>query len=405
MNPVLLDLSVLDSPSRYRGIGRYTITLATGLARADHGLEVAAIETLRPLRPGRVSTDLDGVLRRLTGTDRRCGSHAHWAWSVRLGMSVTARSVRAKLIHSPHPDATPVGPLGCPRVVTLHDLIPLLFPDRYAQDWREGFATGRRLLDRRRYGTADHLIAVSESSADDARRLLGIADDRISVVYPGVDLSRWSPTPDPDDEARRRRLGLGDRPYLLYVGGEDWRKNPEGMLRALAIARSRPGLGDLALVWAGRLRLQPHHAVPRLVARLGLQDALVLPGFVDDEALRALYRGALAQLFVSRYEGFGFPLVEAMAMGCPVITSGASSTGEVAGGAALLVPPEDPAAIADAIVGLADDAAECARLRQAGIVRAQRFSLERMARDTVRVYRAVVDRWAADRPGVRARTG
>lgn len=390
MKSVLLDLSVLATHSRYRGIGRYALMLARGLAACSGGFQVVGLEQVRPLRAGTVTTDLLAATSRLTQADAPTLAHMAWAWSVRLGLRHSTRAVRPALVHSIHPDATPLGPLGCPRVMTLHDLVPLRFPKHHATSWKEGFAVGRRWLDHRRYHRADHLLAVSECSARDARDLLGVPADRISVVYPGIESSSWSPEPGPHDAVLRRRLGVADRPYVLYVGAGDWRKNAEGMMGALRLARGQAGTRELLLVWAGRLSPPEAQTAHELIAHHRLEDAVRLPGFVTDAELRALYRGAVAKLFVSRYEGFGFPIVEAMAIGCPVVTSKGSSTGEVAGDAALLVDPENHPAIAEAVVALAGDESERQRWRARGLARASRFTIERMARDATEVYRAVL---------------
>jgi glycosyltransferase involved in cell wall biosynthesis len=123
-----------------------------------------------------------------------------------------------------------------------------------------------------------------------------------------------------------------------------------------------------------------------------------LLGYVSDQDLAALYRGATAQVFVSRAEGFGYPVIEAMACGCPVITSNRSSLIEIAEGAAVTVDPEDADAIADAIVLLADDNAERRRLSARGIERAARFSLRRMAEQTLDVYASVASPRPSRRP-------
>jgi glycosyltransferase involved in cell wall biosynthesis len=164
------------------------------------------------------------------------------------------------------------------------------------------------------------------------------------------------------------------------------------MLRALAIARRRaPDLG-IVLAWAARLDGETRRQLKREARELGVGDALLLLGYVPDSALGALYRGAVAQLFVSRAEGFGYPVVEAMAAGCPVVTSNRSSMAEIAGDATLLVDPEDPRAIADALIELAGSESERRRLSARGTARARRFSLERMAEETIEVYRDVIAR-------------
>jgi glycosyltransferase involved in cell wall biosynthesis len=390
----LLDLSVLSTAARTRGIGRYVGDLARGISRVQHttaDLRVLGIERLSWLGTAAVTEDLVGAVERLTGRENPIVTHASWAYRVRLGLSSAARALSPDLVHTGHPNATPLRRLGCPRVTTCHDLIPLRYPDRYLS-WRDGYRAGRERLDHRRFASADHVIAVSETTANDLVTLLGIAPRNISVVYNGVDLLRWSSEPGAADAVVRDRFGLSDSSYVLCVGAADWRKNQDRMLAALAFARRRMPDSDLRLVWAARLDFAIQLELRRRALEHGVSGALELVGYVSDEELAALYRGAVALLFASRAEGFGYPVVEAMSAGCPVITSDRSSLAEIAGDAAILVDPEDAPAIADAIVTLASDDGERKRLSRAGTARARRFGLERMAEGTLEVYRLVLAR-------------
>ncbi len=380
---VLVDLTVLSSPSKNRGIGRYVADLSRALFRAAPAdLSIVGLSRLGWSGAADTVTDLEAVVAALSRGAPRM-SHAAWAYHVRVALARAVKRVGPSLVHSGHPEATPLGRLGCPRVVTCHDLIELSYADRYL-GWRDGWRPGRLRLDRRRYGEADHVIAVSRTTADDLVRVLGIAAARITVVHNGVDLERWSATPGPDDAAALARSGVGERPYALYVGGADWRKNPDAMCAAVA------GVPDLLLVWAGGLAPGERAAVEDVARRRGIADRLKLLGYVDDATLIALRRAALAELFVSRAEGFGYPVIEAMACGCPVITSNCSSMREIAGDAAVLVDPEDHAAIVDALRMLESRSDERRRLRDAGLAHCRQFSLERMASETLDVYRASI---------------
>jgi glycosyltransferase involved in cell wall biosynthesis len=228
----------------------------------------------------------------------------------------------------------------------------------------------------RRWDAAPHIIT--------SKGLLGVPERRITVVHNGIALERWTPAAAPGDRSALADRGLRERGYLLYAGDADWRKNHEGMLAGLATSRS-----DATLAWAGQLSEERRRMIREDARRHGIAHRLALLGHVDDAALAALYRGALATLFVSRAEGFGLPVVEAMACGSPVITSDRSSLAEIAEGAALLVDPESPAAIGAAIASLTDDALR-ARLRGRGLERARRFSLEEQARATREVYRGLL---------------
>ena len=331
-----------------------------------------------------VTEDIAGAIGRLTRQGARRDAHKWWAYRTRVALTRAVRALQPDLIHSGHPNATPLGKLACPRVVTCHDLIPLRFPEQYL-DLGDGYRVGRERLDRRRYHSADHVIAVSQTTADDLVNLLQLPPERITVVHNGVDLSRWSPEPAQNDPGVRARYKLDDRNYVLYVGGADWRKNANGMLEGLARARQQAPELDVVLAWAARLDGDERREVQRTARLLGVKDALLLLGYVPDDELGALYRGAAAQLFVSRAEGFGYPVVEAMAAGCPVITSNVSSTAEVAGDAALLVAPEDPEAIARAIIELSGSPSMRRVLSRRGTAQASRFSLERMAEGTLRL--------------------
>ncbi|MCC6901829.1 MAG: glycosyltransferase family 4 protein [Polyangiaceae bacterium] len=236
------------------------------------------------------------------------------------------------------------------------------------------------------------MIAVSESTASDLTTLLGVSPKKITVVYNGVDLTRWSGEPGEQDSAVRERLGLSESHYVLCVGSADFRKNHDRMLAALAKVRRASPDSDVVMVWAARLDLGQQLELRRAALEHGVSGALKLVGYVSDAELAALYRGAVAQLFPSRAEGFGYPVVEAMACGCPVVTSDRSSLSEIAGDAAFQVDPEDADAIADAIRTLLTHSGERERLSARGTVRARGFDLARMAEGTLEVYRQVVAR-------------
>jgi glycosyltransferase involved in cell wall biosynthesis len=394
MATVLLDLCPLDSVTRQHGIGRYLSSLARGLASVARvsrreDIEVRAVTDLPWLGAAHIEDDLDAAVDRLATPGRRMRSHAEWAYRHRLGFASAARAAKADLAHTGHPDATPLGRLTCPRITTCHDLIPYRWPDLYAT-WRDGWTAGRRRLDARRYGGADHIIAVSEATAADLVRLLGVPARKISVVLNGLDLGRFSPEETAEDRDALARHGVDGRPFVLYAGVADWRKNAVGMIAALARARRRRPSAGLVLLWAGGLDPATEARVEGIAEALGVRDAVLLGGYVSDDHLGALYRHAHALLFVSRSEGFGYPVVEAMASGCPVVTTRGSSLDEIAGAAAVRVDPEDHEGIADALVTLLDDPSERRRLSAAGLARAPRFGLERMATETLAIYRGLL---------------
>ncbi len=384
MRTALVDLTPFQTTHRLRGIGRYVLDLAQGLGAVQRrareaGVRVLGVTWIDETGEGTVVEDLAALRPRgdAKGLD---SADARVRYGRRMHFGTIARRVGADLVHLTDARGTPV--LGPRRVVTCHDLIPLRFATRYL-GWQDGFAPIRRLRELHRYGGADHVIAISEETRRDLRRLLDVDDDRISVVHNGIDLTRFSAEPADDDAAIVARYGLA-RPYFVYVGAWEWRKNAEGMFGALAHARRRGTPLELAFV--GNLSVGERGRLEALAERVGVQGQVRALGFVPDEHLPALYRRSLGHVLVSFAEGFGLTLVEAMACGAPLVATAGSSLAEVAGDAGLLVPPDDTSAIGEAMARLAEQPELRAQLRERGLVRAREFSRERFAERTLAVY-------------------
>jgi glycosyltransferase involved in cell wall biosynthesis len=214
-------------------------------------------------------------------------------------------------------------------------------------------------------------------------------------------VERWSAQPADHEGAFTHTVldkhGLRAHAFALYVGGPDWHKNVEGMLGGLAAAR-RHGV-SLELAWAGHLGEEARARIAKLASHAGVSDALKLLGFVPDEELSVLYRHAIAHLLVSRCEGFGLTIVEAMASGCPVVTTRKGSLPEVAGDAALTADPDDHEAIGRALVRLARQEHLRRELSERGQARAPRFSRRTQALAMAKVYREFLGVSAADAAG------
>jgi glycosyltransferase involved in cell wall biosynthesis len=387
---LLIDLTPLDTPAGPRGIGRYIRELARGLAELPEeelsGIELVGLTSLGWDGSYETTNDIgsfDGYMK----TPPTEGDFYVWAYRQRVALWMAARRLGATAVHVLDPHATPLllRTVGIKKIVTCHDLVPTRLPDHYFGPG-DGGKIGGKLIERRRYRSADLVIAVSEATRTDVCSLLKMPPDRVVRVYNGLDLTTWSSAPPPGVIAMTlERYDLARRPFALYVGGSDWRKNAEGMMGGIARAKA---LGvDLDLVWAGHLD-SGHIANVEAIARSsGVFGSLRRLGYVPDEDLAALYRAAVAHLFISRLEGFGLTIVEAMAAGCPVVTTAAGSLGEVAGDAALTVDPEDHEAIGQALVRLAKEPKlreDCARR---GRERAPRFSRSALAKGTAEVYR------------------
>lgn len=229
---------------------------------------------------------------------------------------------------------------------------------------------------------ADHILADSLATKADLVELYRTSKDKITVLYSAVD-ARFKPIDAAGIVAARQKYGLGEKRYLLSVGTVQPRKNFSRVIRALAQLRARGADLHYAIA-GGKGWLQDE--MQRTIRETDMIEHTHLLGFVDDHDLPALYCGARALLMPSLYEGFGLPVLEAMACGTPVITSTLSSLPEVAGDAALLVDPYDIDAIAGAIAALESQAEMRAHMIESGFRQVRRFSWEGSARQLMDIY-------------------
>ncbi len=268
---------------------------------------------------------------------------------------------------------------GTPTVLTVQDVTFLSHPEVHNRLIRFHL---RRMVPRacRR---AKLVVVPSRATAEELGRRCRLDSAKIRVVHDGYDDARFTPDPQPGDEAVLGRHGL-DRPFVLFVGTIEPRKNLVRLLEAFAQLR-REGLPQrLALV--GGLGWGYRPIIERLTSA-DLGGGVVRLGHVADADLPALYRGAAAFVYPSLFEGFGLPALEAMACGAPVITSNASSLPEVVGEAALTVSPHDVAALTTALRATLTNQTLARRLRAAGPIRAASFTWRETARGMAEVYR------------------
>jgi len=375
---ICLDLSPVVQ--RKAGLGTYAQRLAEHLLAVDRENVYSAFHYGRtvqePLRP-----PLDALPRRVVPWNAR-------PW--RLG--VAARHVLGLHMDSTFPDvdifhATEhlLPPLrGVRTVFTFHDAIYALFPQYHLPMNRLFLGSMMPRFLRR----ADAIVTVSECSKRDAVRLYGIDPARIRVIYEGVD-ARFRPVTDPARLAQVRARYALPESYILYVGTIEPRKNLVALLEAFsAIYNRQSAIGNRQLVIGGKKGWLYESFFSRL-RELGLEGEMILPGYIADEDLPAMYSAASVFVFPSLYEGFGLPPLEAMACGTPVVCSNASSLPEVCGEAALLVEPMDVQGLAQAMERVLSDEPLRATLRARGLAQAAKFSWERAARETLAVYREV----------------
>jgi glycosyltransferase involved in cell wall biosynthesis len=266
---------------------------------------------------------------------------------------------------------------AAPTVLTVHDLIFERYPQHHT--WRNRLYL--RAAMPRYVHAATAIIAVSQQTKADLVELYGAPAEKIHVVYEGI-AAEFAPA-SAAEMVRVRTHYSPDRPYLLMVGTLEPRKHHAAALHALARLKAQALPHRLLVVGGHGWRFAP---IQQLVADLGLTGDVTFTGYVPPADLPPLYTGADCVLLPSLYEGFGFPVLEAMACAAPVVCSNVSSLPEVAGAAALLVSPNDDQALADAVALILSQPALAAALRRRGLQQAAGFRWETCAAETVAVY-------------------
>jgi len=289
------------------------------------------------------------------------------------------RQLRPDLLHG-MAYAVPLGWPG-PSVVTVYDLSFLLFPKAFKPANRLYLAATTRAAARR----ARRVLTISEHARRDIVRLLSVPEECVDVTYPAVE-DRYRPLPEDEVEAFRTGRGLPEA-FVFTLGTLEPRKNLVGLLHAHAnLRKPRP---PLYVAGGSGWDVSP---IFDTVRQLQLEDDVQFLGFVPEDELPLWYNAARLFAFPSLYEGFGLPVLEAMACGAPVITSTAASLPEVGGKAAILVPPQATDRIAHEMARVLDDPQLRMELRAAGRIQASRFSWRSMTDQTVASYNKAVRR-------------
>jgi len=360
--PVVLDARTVTD--HFPGIGRYVANLAGALAPLVPNLVLIH-------NPTATSTRLQlPDLPRLTCPISPFSIRQQWAVPRHL------HRIRAALYHSPY-YLMPYRP-GVPTVFTCYDLIPLIYPEHFSAPQRLIYRMTHMLA----VHTAQAILTISETTKADLLRHFRVNCRKIFVTPLSAD-PHLAPQSEESIAAVRSKYGLPDR-YILYLGSNKPHKNLIRLIAAFAQSASKNKL-VIAGHWDNR-----HQEPRRYVEQYDLQEQVVFAGPVSEADLPALYSGAVLFVFPSLYEGFGLPVLEAMACGAPVACSNTPGLQEAAGDAAILFDPLDVESLTEAIISVVADEELRQDLRAKGMAQAARFSWEQTAQATLAVYDQVM---------------
>ena len=354
------------------GIGQYILRLTQALARIDREDEFILFKSRK---------DKTVIVEQPNFRIQKLWTPSHHRFE-RLAMSVELAPFALDVLHSP--DFIPPAGARCPTVITVHDLAFLLYP-RFLT--RESARYYGQVDEAARI--ADHIIAVSESTKRDTVRLLGVPEEKITVIHEAAH-PLFTPITNEEALARvRTRYNLPSE-FILFVSTIEPRKNIPTLLRAFR--RLRDNYKSQAVLAIAGNRGWLVEEVDAVIEELNLGEAVRCLGGVPNEELVYLYNAAKLFVLPSFYEGFGLPPLEAMACGTPVIVSNTSSLPEVVGDAGWLVNPEDVEGLTVAMYRILTDENLRHEMRSKGLKRAATFSWDRAARETIQVYQKVVER-------------
>ena len=352
------------------GVGWHSYhLLRTMLARRED------IDFVAYAKPGAEQPD---SVRAWPGVER-----IQWENSSRWGMAKRGSSDQLDLYHGTNFRMQAVGRFG--GLVTIHDLWLDRHPEyskKMLGQWPSSFKTRQTALRARK------TITVSEFSARELVELYGLKREHIRVIPNGVSDDF---TPRRDDQAMaelRKRIGLKAERYVLFIGGADPRKNHQTFLEAAEKVRKKLGSRMLILVGSP---IHPFGDYEKTARRRSLSEKVLCPGRLSTNDLQLLYSSTDLFVFPSLYEGFGMPVLEAMACGAPVLTSNSTALAEVAGDAAVLADPQDARALGEAMIRVLEDESLRATLKVKGFERAKQYSWEQAGAKTVALYRELCE--------------
>jgi len=368
---IAIDCNIFTA-QKYGGVSRYLVRLAEEITSIGHHVTVHGLLHLNSYLAN--SKDPLTRMRQVSSFPKFTRRPTHLVSDLYTGAKL--HQSPPDLIHESYYQSRGVGNSRLPRVCTVHDLIHDLYPRQ------RGRADNTAVLRNRTIARADAVICVSENTRKDLIRFTGIAPDKTHVVHHGYESMEGTPSLN-DKEKRKIEMTTKD-PYLLYVGGRNHYKNFDGFVEGFSLCS---GKADINIVAFGGGPFRAHEEA--VITGHGIPRANVHQLSGSDDLLKALYQNALALVYPSQYEGFGFPPLEAMSAGCPVLASNSSCIPEVAGDAARYFNPEHPNSIADAIETLLSSSQKRLEMAAVGYEHLKNFSWRKCAIETLQIYEEI----------------
>lgn len=381
--------------SRRRGIGKYTYELIKHLLELnrEHEYVLYSFWEGAPASGGRPYSSEHGHFPELSGAHEKRNlphltkpSRLNWLSDLLL-LPRRIRADRLDIFHATEMTSIPRVRGSKPQIwANVHDLIPFIFWEETVKRIPPDFAYALR-LSLSRMKAADLIITDSEHSKRDICERLGMDPSKVHVIYLACDDNLGPRDRDRASAELNRRFEISD-PFLLYVGGSDYRKNLQRLVKAFAAIRQKGYTGKL--VMAGETFLWDIREIREIRGQIhqeSLAPFIVFPGYIPDQDLPLFYSACDFFIFPSLYEGFGLPVLEALKCGAPVLTSNTSSIPEIAADAAVYFDPQDEKNIVSSFFEVFGDAKKIEQLRQRGFDRAAGFSWRKAAEEIHRLYR------------------
>jgi len=361
---VKVGIDIRSTLKRKTGVGYYTLNLINSLADIDTGTSYHLYSYIRLL-------DFKRRLPKLPGSNFKHRVD-------RLGFKPSLKMKDVDIFHTSSYDIPKFGNVKL--VTTIHDIIPLVYPEGYPKEVLRGLEEKvKRVL-----SESDLIIVDSKSTGKDLKAKFSAPEDKVRVVYPGRDESLKAMEGKDDAKEYIRKNYHIDKPFILFTGTIEKRKNVKGLMEAF-FALKKSGKIPHQLVIVGMTGWGAEPAL-KLLESSPFKDEVEMIGYIERKDMVMFYNSADVFVYPSFYEGFGFPILEAFSSGVPVITSKTTSCGELAGDSALTIDPDDDGALRDAIRRILSDNELKANLVRRGFERVQSFSWKNTAKQFSNIF-------------------